>query len=114
MENFRVEELIEYSSEKRVRKKLLQSDGLISEMVCYEPGQDTVPHHHPNQDEIFYVVEGNGTIRIGEETVAVSASSVVFAPRDTQHAISAAADSRLVILFFKGPGKVERPSAGSA
>ncbi len=114
MESFRIEDMIEYSSEKRVRKKLLQCDGLVSEMVCYEPGQETVPHHHPRQDEIFYIVEGQGTITIGDESVEVSATSVVFAPRDIPHAIAAAPDSRLVILFFKGPGKLPHPSAGSA
>lgn len=110
MECFSLENVIEFSDEKRVRKKLIQSDGVIAEIVCYEPGQGTVTHQHPRQDEVFHVVEGQGTITIGEESMPISGGHLIFAPRNVPHSLAAAEDSRLVILFFKGPGTLPRPS----
>lgn len=110
MEFFSLENVIEFSDEKRIRKKLIQSDGVIAEIVCYEPGQGTVTHHHPRQDEVFHVVEGQGTITIGEDSMPVSGGHLIFAPRNVPHSLAAAEDSRLVILFFKGPGTLPRPN----
>ena len=59
-----VSDLTEFSVDKRVRKKLVQSQQIVSELVCYEPGQGTVLHQHPTQDEIFYVIEGGGIYHV--------------------------------------------------
>ena len=32
------------------------------------PGARTTPHYHPLTEEIYYVLEGTGEMRIGEET----------------------------------------------
>jgi quercetin dioxygenase-like cupin family protein len=96
--------LIQFSPERRLKKLLLRSKGLISEMVCYEPGQQTVTHHHPAQDEVFYCIEGKGTIFIDNQRVHVQPSSVVFVPAQTPHGIAASEGGRLVVLFVKGPG----------
>ena len=97
-------DLIEYSTDERIRKKVLQSKGSICEIVCYEPGQNTVIHQHPMQDEIFYVIEGTGTIIFEDrDDIAVRQSSVVFVPAGTTHGI-ATGDERLTVMFTKGPG----------
>jgi len=99
-----IADLIEYSEEDRIRKKVLQSKGSICEIVCYEPGQNTVLHKHPMQDEIFYVIEGTGTIIFEDrDDIPVRQSSVVFVPAGTTHGI-ATGDERLSIMFTKGPG----------
>ncbi|MGD9044002.1 MAG: hypothetical protein PVG06_09830 [Desulfobacterales bacterium] len=53
MEHLRIEDIKEFSTEKRIRKKLLGSEKIVAEFVCYEPGQGTPEHVHPKQDEIF-------------------------------------------------------------
>jgi quercetin dioxygenase-like cupin family protein len=108
MEQAKINDLVEFSHDKRVRKRIFLSDDIVSEVVCYEPGQGTPVHHHPRQDEIFYVIEGRGTMSVGEEVIAVSASSTVFVPATVPHGFSAADDSRLVLMFFKGPGRPPR------
>ena len=102
MDHLRIDEVIEFSREKRIRKKLRRSEKIITEILCYEPGQSTPMHQHPEQDEIFYVVEGTGTITVGEEQERVAANSLYFVPAQTPHGLTA--DSRLVLLFFKAPG----------
>jgi mannose-6-phosphate isomerase-like protein (cupin superfamily) len=106
MEHLEIMEQLEYSAAKQVRKKLIASENLVAELVCYEPGQATVSHLHPRQDEIFYVIAGKGSIVIGEEAVPVSAGSVVFGPLGVRHGIKADAGERLALMFIKGPGSM--------
>lgn len=108
MELLQLDEMIEYADDKRIRKKMFFSDDIVSEMVCYEPGQDTVTHRHPRQDEIFFVVEGEGTIVVDGEDIPSRKGTSVFVPADVEHSIRADKNSRLVLLFFKGPGTGKR------
>ena len=103
MEHLRIEQLLEFSTAKRIRKKLCGSEKIVAELLCYEPGQATPLHQHPQQDEVFYVLEGNGKIFIGEEE-DINPGSLIFVPAQTRHGMTAANNSRLVILFFKAPG----------
>ena len=82
-----LEEEKEFSLEKRIRKKLLGSEKLVAELICYEPGQAAPIHSHPRQDEVFYVVEGKGTIIINDEDIPVAPSSLIFVPAKEPHGI---------------------------
>ncbi len=104
-EVLKVADLAEFSLDKRVRKRLFLSDCIVSEAVFYEPGQSTVEHHHPRQDEIFLVLEGRGTITFGSQEVRVEPTSMLFVPANLKHGVKVDDDSRLVLLFFKGPGR---------
>ncbi len=69
METLSLDNLIEFDGDRRIRKRLIISDLIESELVCYEPGQSTVEHHHVGQDEIFYIVDGSGTFTVDGEIV---------------------------------------------
>jgi len=47
---------------------------------------DTRLHVHANEDELFYVIEGEHVFRVGEEEFPAGPGSVVFAPRRVPHA----------------------------
>jgi quercetin dioxygenase-like cupin family protein len=100
------DDLIEFDKDARlVRKKLFQSDIVVCELVCYEPGQFTKTHVHPNQDEIFFCMQGRGVITFaGGDDMPVRKGSVIFVPRGTEHGVRTIADERLVLVFTKGPG----------
>ena len=55
---FDLHALKDFAPDKRVRKMLFKSDQLWSEIACYEPGQSTVMHQHPKEEEAIYVLEG--------------------------------------------------------
>ena len=109
MERLEILQLLEYSPARQTRKKLIASEHLVAELVCYEPGQATAVHLHPRQDEIFHVIEGGGTILLDEEEVPVSAGSIVFVPAGARHGIRADAGIRLALIFVKGPGSAGTP-----
>ena len=99
-------DLIEFDRDARVvRKKIVQSEIIVSEIVCYEPGQLTKTHHHPHQDEIFYCIQGKGVVTFSErDDIPVEQGSVVFVPAGIEHGVETVGDERLVLVFAKGPG----------
>ena len=103
-----VTDMIEFTDKRRVRKKLVSQSNLESELVCYEPGQGTREHFHKDQEEIYYIIEGSGSITIGGETTPVKAGDIIFSPADTPHSI-ATENERMVMIFVKGPGREPRP-----
>jgi quercetin dioxygenase-like cupin family protein len=63
-------------------------------------------HIHHREDETFYVVEGEMTFSIGEQTIKATAGTMVFAPRDVPHSFTI--DSEQVrILVMVAPAGAE-------
>jgi mannose-6-phosphate isomerase-like protein (cupin superfamily) len=55
-------------------------------------------HTHADLDEILYVVAGEGAVRIGDQTTAVSAGSLSVIPRGVPHAIERRGKNPLVVI----------------
>ena len=47
---------------------------------------DTPLHVHRDEDELFYVLEGEHVFQVGDEELRVGPGGVVFAPRGVPHA----------------------------
>jgi mannose-6-phosphate isomerase-like protein (cupin superfamily) len=47
---------------------------------------DTPLHVHENEDELFYVLEGEHVFQVGDEEFRVGPGGLVFAPRGIPHA----------------------------
>ncbi|MEX2453349.1 MAG: cupin domain-containing protein [Rhodospirillaceae bacterium] len=105
MNSLTIGDLVEFDRDRRIKKKILYTERMVSDLLCYEPGQGTVVHHHLTDDEAFYVIDGRGTISVGGTVHEVGPTSLVFAPMGEEHGIQAAADSRLVIIYFRAPGR---------
>jgi quercetin dioxygenase-like cupin family protein len=45
-------------------------------------------HIHHREDETFYVVEGDMTFSVGDQTIKATAGTMVFAPRDVAHSFT--------------------------
>ena len=61
-----------FAPDKRVRKMLFKTDQLWSEIACYEPGQSTVMHTHPKEEEAIFVLEGTAHMSIDGDEVVVA------------------------------------------
>jgi quercetin dioxygenase-like cupin family protein len=103
MEQLNVGEMIEFAAGKRVRKKLLGSGRIVGELLCYEPGQSTPLHQHPQQDECFFVLEGAGTLTVGGENRVIRQHDLILVPPQTLHSLVADGGTRMVLIFFKAP-----------
>jgi quercetin dioxygenase-like cupin family protein len=98
---FDLNALKDFASDKRVRKMLFKSEQLWSEMACYEPGQSTVMHSHPREEEAIYVLQGTANMRIAGEEVVVPAGAIVKFPAAVPHDVRNLGTDRLVIMFLK-------------
>jgi len=52
------------------------------------PGASTTPHHHPRTEEIYYVLEGQGRVQLGEEARDVGPGDAIAIPPGTPHQIT--------------------------
>ena len=95
-----------FDPDKRVRKMLFKSEQLWSEIACYEPGQSTVMHQHPKEEEAIYVLEGTANMSIDGEEVVVPAGSIVKFPNAVLHDVRNLGKERCVIMFLKVNPKV--------
>ena len=100
-----INDLKRYSPEARVNQPLLSSQDLVTRMNCYEPGQITPLHIHPNDDEVVFCVEGRGAVTFVErEAVPLVPGSIVSLPAGLAHRIEAAPDSRMVVIYTTNAG----------
>lgn len=57
--------------------------GLVEQVG--EPGTGAPPHVHHNEDEFFYVLEGEADFTLGDRTIKGLPGSFVFLPRGIMH-----------------------------
>jgi len=95
-----------FAADKRVRRLLFKTDQLWSEIACYEPGQSTVLHAHPREEEAIFVLEGTAHMHVGGEEVVVRAGSMVRFPNNVLHDVRNLGPERCVIMFIKVNPKV--------
>lgn len=93
--------------------------GLGCSLTEVEPGKRAFPYHnHLGNDEMFVILEGTGTYRIGERTHPIKAGDVCGAPRggpDTAHQIVNDGTTTLRYLAVStknDPEIVEYPETG--
>ena len=66
------------------------------------------PHWHRGRDEFFYVLEGEMTLRIGDEEQAARAGTFAFIPRETIHGFRNASTEVARLLVMHHPSGFER------
>lgn len=98
---FSVADATEFSEEKRVRKAIFKEDSLKVEMLCYLPGQAIPVHHHPKEDEVFFIVEGEAVMHVDGEEKRLVPKDLVFVPANSKHSISNPGPGNLVAVFTK-------------
>jgi len=102
-----------FAPDKRVRKMLFKTEQLWSEIACYEPGQSTVMHSHPREEEAIYVLEGTATMSIAGDEVTVPAGAIVKFPANVPHDVRNLGTERCVIMFLKVNPRVLKAGAGA-
>jgi mannose-6-phosphate isomerase-like protein (cupin superfamily) len=68
-----------------------------------EPGQETAAHVHHESQEIYYILEGRGTMMLGREALVVSTGNAILIPPGTPHNIKNTGAEALRILCICFP-----------
>jgi mannose-6-phosphate isomerase-like protein (cupin superfamily) len=67
-------------------------------------GGQTTPHYHPRTEEIYYILSGQGDMRIGDESSAVVPGDAIAIPPGVEHQITNTGDATLKFICCCAPG----------
>jgi uncharacterized cupin superfamily protein len=94
------------------RVVLLRSEESAGRVAAIEisvpPGWEGTPLHHHDFDEAFYVLEGELTLRVGEELVSARPGSLAFALGGSDHAVANPGSVAARYLLVCTPAGFER------
>jgi mannose-6-phosphate isomerase-like protein (cupin superfamily) len=68
-----------------------------------EPGMTTENHFLEGTVEIYYILQGRGTAYIGDQTIAVKPSDLIYIPTGVEQYISNDTDEDLLFLCICTP-----------
>jgi oxalate decarboxylase/phosphoglucose isomerase-like protein (cupin superfamily) len=79
------------------------------EVIVY-PGKGHAPHLHPNDQEVIYVISGEGVQTVGEGTPAfpIKAGDAVYIPANTLHSTFNTTWQPLRLVVIYTPGGAEK------
>jgi quercetin dioxygenase-like cupin family protein len=94
----------------RIRLSSLDSGGELGVVEMEMPAGSAGPplHIHPTHGEGFYVLEGQLTLQIGQETITGGPGTWAFAPRNAPHALANHGTATARVLCVFAPGGFER------
>lgn len=77
----------------------------------YQLAAGSVDPQEPHmEDELYYVVQGQAQIRVGDEDVSVGAGSLVFVVANVEHRFHTISEDLTVLVFF-APAEYSRKGA---
>jgi len=71
--------------------------------VTLEPRGGQVPWHNQEQEEIYFVLEGEGEMCLGEERRQLRAGQAVYIPPGVYHQLTNTGEAPLRMLYCYGP-----------
>lgn len=92
----------EFRSDGHVEKILGEYSGGDVTVACWEPGQQSPDHAHPEAIEIYFCFEGGGTMRIDDRVVNVVPGTFVVHPRGELHQYTNGPDRTLLFRVRYG------------
>ncbi len=91
----------------KISGKDTENDLAVFEQTGLTPNGGPPLHIHPNQDEWFYVVEGNYLFQVGEDKYKLEKGDTIFLPRNVQHAFIQLSQKGKMIVSYLPAGKME-------
>lgn len=97
--------------QERMTFKVMSADtnGLYTLFVnSAEPGGGSPPHIHHQEDEAFFILEGNYEFLLGDKTLELGPGSFLFAPRGIAHASKNVGTTTCRMVVIVSPAGLER------
>lgn len=81
----------------------IQATNFAMGNVTLEPNGGQVPWHNQEQEEIYFIVEGEGEMCLGEERRAVKAGQAVYIPSGVFHQLTNTGSTPMRMIYVYGP-----------
>jgi mannose-6-phosphate isomerase-like protein (cupin superfamily) len=104
---FDLQDQAEFSPQKLQKVALCESERLLFDLYCLEPGQAQKVHAHDNIDKIYVVMSGAPTVQLGDEARPLAVGQAAYAPAGVPHGVRNDTAARATLLVFqaRGPAK---------
>ena len=89
--------------EKFYKSTLWQGEHVMAGLNCLEPGQTQKTHAHQGADKFYFVLEGSGKFKVGDEEREADTGTLVVAPAGIPHGVSNEGNGRLSLLVAIAP-----------
>jgi mannose-6-phosphate isomerase-like protein (cupin superfamily) len=99
----RVKDRAEFRSDRMAKVALARTDRALLDLYCLAPGQEQKPHAHADQDKIYLVLEGRGTVTVADREEVLEAGEAVVAPAGTPHGIANRGPTPLLAVVVVAP-----------
>ena len=99
----RVADLARFSPEKMGKVDIARGETLFIGLNCFEAGQEHAAHAHAGQDKLYFVLEGEAEIRVGDQISSASHGAAAFAPAGVVHSIRNTGSGRLIVMAVLAP-----------
>ena len=92
-----------FSQEKLQKNNLFESAQMFCDLYCLEPGQEQSAHGHAGATKFYFVLEGRGRFRLGEEERELGPGGLAWAAPGELHGVANPGPERLVLLVSMAP-----------
>jgi len=88
------------------------SDAMGAKLWRFPPGSASTLHRHVSAEEFYFVLEGTGRMRIGEETITVEQHGSVHVPPEPLRQVFNDTDESVLWLMIGAPDNELEPAQG--
>jgi len=81
----------------------IQAENFSMGLVILEPNGGQVPWHNQEQEEIYFVVEGEGEMCLGAERSTLQSGQAVYIPSRVFHQLTNTGKLPLTMIYCYGP-----------
>jgi len=80
----------------------INKDSLAAGVLVLQPGEEDTQTPH-DSDEVYYVISGDGFLKIKDKDYKVSKDKLFFVAKDVEHYFHGNKKELKVLYFFGGP-----------
>ena len=103
MDAFDLSQIIDaHAQAGQLYHEFIRSDHLSAGLYCLAAGSADPQTPH-TEDEIYYVIKGAATIRVGDEDRPVREGSTIFVARDVEHRFHSITEDLTILVIFAPP-----------
>ena len=99
MDNFELPQLFRQRPAGHNYFELIRVSAMSAGLYVLQPGEPDKQGPH-REDELYYVVGGRATIRVGTEDKPVAAGSAIFVPAGVEHHFHSITHELQVLVIF--------------
>ena len=81
----------------------IQATNFAVGYVTLEPRGGQVPWHNQEQEEVYFIVEGEGEFCLGEERTSVRTGQAVYVPHRVFHQLTNTGNTPMKMMYIYGP-----------